>query len=84
MLDNDTKREAEGILKMKVNMKLLQQHLSMTSQKVVTLKDISNIHTAVNKSTAGNDLETLVKKLREMPGKPTLYSNTLIFVIVIN
>ena len=56
MLDNDTKREAEGLLKMKVNKKLLQQHLSMTSQKVVT-KDISNIHTAVNKSTAGNDLE---------------------------
>ena len=41
MLDDDTKREAEGLLKMKVNKKQLQQHLSMTSQKVVTLKVLS-------------------------------------------
>ena len=38
-LSADVKKEAEGFLRMKVNMKLLQQHcLSETTGKVVTLK----------------------------------------------
>ena len=47
MLDYETRKEVEGVLKMKVNKKLLQQHLTVTAGKVVTLKEISNIQTAL-------------------------------------
>ena len=53
---------------MKVNKKLLQQHLSVTVGKVVTLKDISNIQTGLVSKEDGNNLDTLVKKLRDMTG----------------
>ena len=49
--------EARALLQMKVNKKLLQQHLSITTGKVVTLKDISNIQSEGN---AGCDLDALV------------------------
>ena len=38
------KREnVKGLIRLKVNKKLLQQHIIECMQKVVTLKDISNI-----------------------------------------
>ena len=57
--------EACALLQMKVNKKLLQQHLSSTTGKVVTLKDITNIQSEVN---AGCDLDVLVTRLRESEG----------------
>ena len=66
MLDCETRKEAEWFLKMKVNKKLLQQHLSVTVGKVVTLKDISNIQTGLVRKEDGNNLDALVKKLRDM------------------
>ena len=68
MLDCETRNEAEGFLKMKVNKKLLQQHLSLTAGKVVTLKDISNIQTGLVSKEDGNNLDALVKTLRDMSG----------------
>ena len=63
MLGCETRKEAEGFLKIKVNKKLLQQHLSVTVGKVVTLKDISNIQTGLVRKENGNNLDALVKKL---------------------
>ena len=68
MLDCETRKEAEGFLKMKVNKKLLQQHLSVTVGKVVRLKDINNIQTGLVSKEDGNNVDALVKKLRDMSG----------------
>ena len=57
MLDCETRKETEGLLKMKVNKKLLQQHLSVTAGMVVTLKDISNIQTGLVSKEDGNNLD---------------------------
>lgn len=54
---------------MKVNKKLLQQHLSEATGKIITLKDITNIQTGTSKDDDGNNLETLVDRLRRMEGK---------------
>ena len=62
MLDCETRKVVEGFLKMKVNKKLLQQHLSVTVGKVVTLKDISNIQTGLVSKEDGNNLDVLVKR----------------------
>lgn len=52
---------------MKVNKKLLQQHLSEATRKVVTLKDITNIHTGLTKPDE-NNLESVVSTLRKIEG----------------
>ena len=54
---------------MKVNKKLLQQHLSDTTGKVVTLKDISNVQTSINSHTDRNNIEALVARLQAIKGK---------------
>ena len=56
---------------MKVNKKLLQQHLSSTTGKVVTLKDISNIQSEVNRANSDSDLDALVTRLRANEGSST-------------
>ena len=53
---------------MKVNKKLLQQHLTSTTGKVVTLKDISNIQSGVSAADSSSDLGALVTRLRESEG----------------
>ena len=53
---------------MKVNKKLLQQHLSNTTGKVVTLRDITNVQAELHTSGNGNYLEALVKRLRQIEG----------------
>ena len=68
MLECETKKETEGFLKMKINKKLLQQQLSVTAGKVVTLKDISNIQTGQISKEDRNNLDGLVKKLKDMSG----------------
>lgn len=55
---------------MKVNKKLLQQHLSQTTGKVITLKDITNVQTGLNQSHSdGNNLEILVAHLKALEGR---------------
>ena len=73
-LSEDVKKEAEGLLRMKVNKKLLQQHLSHTSGKVVTLKDITNIQTGFSKPDE-NNLESVVSTLRKIEGND--YDNNM-------
>ena len=55
---------------MKVDKKLLQQHLSNKTGKVITLKDISNVQTAIRESSDKNDLEALFSRLRSIEGNP--------------
>ena len=66
MLDAEVRKEAEGLLKMKVNKKLLQQHLSEATGKIITMRDITNIQVGSSKNEHGNNLELLVSKLRKV------------------
>ena len=59
--------KAEVFTKMKVNKKLLQQHLSKCTGKIITLKDLSNIQTGLNKSD-DNSLENVISTLQRIEG----------------
>ena len=63
-LDHDEKAEASVLLEMKVNKKLPQQHLTRSTVKVVTLKDITNVQTQIHQSSDSNNLDTLVPMLK--------------------
>jgi len=65
---------------MKVNKKLLQQHLS-SSGKVVTLKDISNVQRELKANSSGNDLDSLVNRLRKLEG---IYFCCFSFTVEVN
>jgi len=67
-LDEASKSNARELLKLKVNKKLLQEHLSCTSGKVVTLKDISNIQSELGAKSSGNNLDDLLTCLRGIEG----------------
>ena len=54
------------LLELKVNKKLLQEHLGSTTGKVVTLKDISNLQSQL---PTKNNLDTLVTRLRSIEGQ---------------
>ena len=56
------------LLKLKPNKKLLQQHISETTEKVVLLKDISNLQTALCNKKDRNNLDTLATKLKSIKG----------------
>ena len=68
-LDEHERIEVENYLRLKVDKKLLQQHLSDQTGKVVTLKDISNVQTGVRESSDKNNLEALTARLRSIAGK---------------
>ena len=60
------------MLRMKVNKKLLQQHITKVTGKIVTLKDLTNIQTTLASQCDGNDLKALVNRLRGMEGDPRI------------
>ena len=80
-LDSHVRKEAESLIKMKVNKKLLQQHLSETTGKIVTLKDVSNIQISIHRSD--ESVETVVDSLRETEGKKlmTSYMHSIIIFL---
>ena len=56
--------KVKSLLRVQANKKLVQQHISQASGKVVTLIDLSNIHAHMNdKSAKGNELEAVAKDL---------------------
>ena len=67
MLSSEERSQAEVFLKMKVNTQLLQQHLSESTGKVITLKDLSNVQTSLNKSDE-NSLENVISILQRIEG----------------
>ena len=68
-LDDEEKVEIAKLLKLKPNKKLLQQHLTESTEKVVLLKDISNIQTALCNKKDRNNLDALATKLRSIEGE---------------
>ena len=59
----------KSFLRAQANKKSEQQHISQASGKVVTLKDLSNIHPQMNdKSAKGNELEAVAKDLTAING----------------
>ena len=61
-------REVKHLLELKVNKKLLRDHVANKTGKVVTLKDIANVTTAVQKNRSRNDLNAVVEILEKEPG----------------
>ena len=56
-------------MKLKVNKKLLQQHMSESAGKIVTLRDISNMQSGRTCSRAErNNLETVMAKFQAIEG----------------
>ena len=70
-LGQEQKRGVCSLLTMKVSKKLLEQHVSSTTGKVVTLKDISNIQSEVNCANSDSDLDAVVTCLRANEGSST-------------
>jgi hypothetical protein len=60
--------EAQELLEMKANKKLVQQSLVAESGGVILLKDLSNISASSNMSASKNNLDNTVEKLRSKYG----------------
>ena len=71
-MDESERKDAEDMLRMKVNKKLLQQHLSEVTGKTVILKDLTNIQTGLSSHCDGNDLKALVNRLEKIEGNTLL------------
>ena len=68
-LPEETKKQAEQLLKLKANRKLIQQELSKQSNKIVLFKDLSNIHQRMKERESRNDVDFLVNTLQEKYGQ---------------
>ena len=66
-LDSEVKKEAEKLLTLRANKKLVQNHLMSTTSKTVTLKDVHNI-AAKSKPTFRNDFQELVEEMKKAKG----------------
>ena len=56
------------MLKLKVNKKLLQNHLSTKSGKVVLLEDLHNLASSSKGDCDSNPIADTVEELRKIPG----------------
>ena len=72
LLNECEKREAEDLLKMKVNTKLLQQCLGDATGRVVTLKDVRNMQTGIHAQSDKKNLEALVPQFRQIHGNVSI------------
>jgi len=66
-LAESDKEKAKYLMSMHVNKKMLQQELSNTTGKPVTLRDLTNL-AAQNKKNSHNDLENVVNLLQNSYG----------------
>lgn len=62
-------KEAEKLLRLKANKKLIQDKLASETGKCISLKDLSNMSSMANAGSTRNDLEECVKKLTEKYGE---------------
>ena len=79
-LDENEKKEVSELLSLKVNKKLLQQHISGSAGKVVMLKDISNIQVRLREKSDRNDIDALLQKLKSVEGKPISRALTALLI----
>lgn len=61
--------EAEKLLKLKANKKMVKDKLAAMTGKALILKDLSNIRTSMNAGSTRNDLNETVKKLTDKYGR---------------
>ncbi|VDI16269.1 zinc finger SWIM domain-containing protein 3 [Mytilus galloprovincialis] len=62
-LPKEMTKEAESLISLKVNKKLLRDHLEQKTGKKVSLKDITNLQTVIKNRSKCHDVASLVKKL---------------------
>ena len=62
-LDSEVKKEAEKLIMLRGNKKLVQNHLMSTTSKTVTLKDVHNI-AAKAKPSFRNDFQELMEEMK--------------------
>lgn len=67
-LPESTKIEVKQLLELRCNKKLVKNLIKTRTGKVVTLKDISNINTKMNRSSNGTELEDAVLFLKNVEG----------------
>ena len=60
----DMKNIADGLVKIRVNKKLLQEKLPVEIGNIVTLKDISNIAARIKSGEKQTDLESTINTLQ--------------------
>ena len=87
--NHDKQTDAAKLLEMKVNKKLLQEHLKISTGKVATIKYMTNVQTEIHQTSNSNNLETLVQCLKDMEGisplhKKLVYSSLSIQVLHLN
>jgi len=68
-LSKELKEEAQKLISLQVNKKLLRDHLARKSGKTVMLKDISNIAAAVTSNDTRNDIDESIKLLKHNYGR---------------
>lgn len=62
------KKEAEKLLMLRANKKLVQNHLMSATNKTVTLKDVHNI-AAKTQPSFRNDFQELVEEMKKLKGR---------------
>ncbi|XP_014668459.1 PREDICTED: uncharacterized protein LOC106809772 [Priapulus caudatus] len=67
-LPEETQKEAEHMLKLKADRKLIKNQLSRQSGRIVLFKDLSNIRDRMKKGETRNDLDSFVRELQEKYG----------------
>lgn len=67
-LDSEVKKEAEKLLMLRANKKLVQNHLMSATNKTVTLKDVHNI-AAKTQPSFRNDFQELVEEMKKLKGR---------------
>ena len=63
------RQEAEKLLLLKANKKMVKDKLAGMSGKVILLKDLSNLSTKMKSSQTRNDLDAAVNQLIEKHGQ---------------
>ena len=72
-LSGENVEEVKHLLELKVNKKLLRDHVANKTGQIVTLKDIANVQTAVKGCASRNDLQIVVEMLKDEPGMKLLW-----------
>lgn len=68
-LSGEAKENALSLLKMQANKKIVQEELYQKTGNVILLKDLTNLCTSAKKANTRNDLDSVVKLLKEKYGE---------------
>lgn len=68
-LSKDVKAKATKLLEMKANKKLIQRQITEETGKIILLKDLTNISSAMKDGKSRNDLDSTIAMLKDKYGK---------------